>query len=38
MGDNKKGQKLMDILRRIIGVALIVIGAVVAAHMIIEPV
>ena len=37
MGDNKKGQQLMDILRRIIGVALIVIGAVVAAHMIIEP-
>ena len=37
MGDNQKGQKLMDILRRIIGIVLIVIGAVVAAHMIIEP-
>ena len=37
MGDNEKGQKLMDIFRRIIGVVLIVIGAVVAAHMILEP-
>ena len=33
----ERGQQLMGILRRLIGVVLIIIGAVVAAHTIIEP-
>ena len=37
MGDNERGQRLLGMLRRIIGVALIVIAAVVAVHTIVEP-